>query len=208
MLFHRTILVACSALFATVLSSAAFAQCGSCGGWGVSAAVAFAPAPVYSGGCGGCGSVAVAVQPVVEVQPVVVQPVVEAVPIVPAPIAVGWSGGCGCGSCGGCSSTFGCQSAAVPSPYYIVNQGPVYSGPGVMIPYGTYSPGTGLANPAAYPYVGGPGYGYGPRPGFGHGPRPGFGYGYGARYGYGPHYGYGVHYGYGNPYRRPYGWRG
>ena len=35
MLFHRTILVACSALFATALSSAAFAQCGSCGGWGV-----------------------------------------------------------------------------------------------------------------------------------------------------------------------------
>src|SRR5271167_3647174 len=157
MLFHRTILVACSALFATVLSSAALAQCGSCGGWGVSAAVACAPAPVYWGGCGGCGSVAVAVQPVVEVQPVVVQPVVEAVPIVPAPIAVGWSGGCGCGSCGGCGSTFGYQSAVVASPYYVVNQGPVYSGPGVMVPFGTYSPTAGLSNPAAYPYVGGSG---------------------------------------------------
>src|SRR5271163_4820908 len=133
MSFHRTILVACSALFVTALTSSAFAQCGGCGGWGLSA-------PVYSGGCGGCGSAAVAyVQPVV-VEPVVeVQPVVEAVPIVVAPIGVdhwdtgGW-GGCGCGSCGGCSSTFGYHAAVVSSPYYVVNQGPAYSGPGVMVP--------------------------------------------------------------------------
>ena len=66
-------------------------------------------------------------------------------------------------SCGGCSSTFGYHAAAVPSPLYVVNQGPEYSGPGLTVPYGTYSPGTNLAGPAQYPYVAGPGYGYGPR---------------------------------------------
>jgi hypothetical protein len=190
MSFHRTILVTCSALFVAALTSATYAQCGGCGGWGFSAPVAYAP--LYSGGCGGCG--AVAVQPVVEVQPIAVQPVVEVqlVPIAAAPIAVGCGG---CGGCGGCSSTFAYQPV-VASPYYVVNQGPAYTGPGVMVPFGTYAPGAGLSNPAAYPYIGGPGYGYGPR------------YGYGPSYGYGPRYGYGARYGYGNPYRRPYGWRG
>jgi hypothetical protein len=74
----------------------------------------------------------------------------------------GGCGGGGCGGCGGCSSTFG-YHAAVPSPLYVVNQGPAYSGPGLTVPYGTYSPGTNLAAPGAYPYVAGRGYGYGPR---------------------------------------------
>jgi hypothetical protein len=54
-----------------------------------------------------------------------------------------------------------------------------------MVPYGTYSPAAGLAAPGAYPYIGGPRYGYGSR--YGYGPR----FGYGARYGYGPRFGYG-----------------
>ncbi|MGA8652768.1 MAG: hypothetical protein WB677_19520 [Xanthobacteraceae bacterium] len=63
MSFHRTILLACTVVLATVFGSAAFAQCGGCG--------------------------AVALQPVVAVQPVVLPPVVELQPIVAAaPIAV------------------------------------------------------------------------------------------------------------------------
>jgi hypothetical protein len=177
MSFHRTILVACIAVFATVFSSVAFAQ------------------------CGGCGGVAVTYVQPVAVQPVYVQPVVQAVPVVAAPIAVdrwdtnGWGGcGCcgGCGGCGGCSATFGYHAAVVPSPFYVVNQGPEYSGPGLMLPYGTYSPGANLAAPGGYPYVAGPGYGYGPRY-----PRP---Y-YGSRFAYQRHYW--------NPYRYyPHRWRG
>jgi hypothetical protein len=186
MSFHRTVLVACAAVFATVFSSVAFAQCGGCGG----VAVTYVQ-PIV-------------VQPVVEVQPVVVQPIVQA-----APIAVdcwdtnGWGGGgcgrcggcggCGgCGCCGGCSSTFGYHAAVGPSPLYVVNQGPEYSGPGLTVPYGSYSPATNLAAPAQYPYVAGPRFGYGPRY-----PRP---Y-YGSRFAYQRHYW--------NPYRYyPHRWRG
>ena len=64
----------------------------------------------------------------------------------------------------------------------------------MMVPYGTYSPAAGLAAPGAYPYIGGPRYGYGSR--YGYGPR----FGYGPRYGYGPRFGYGVRYGYGAHY--------
>ena len=184
MSFHRTILVAGAALFATVFSSAAFAQCGGCG-----VAVGYVQ-PIV-------------VQPVVGVPPVVeVQPVV---PVVAAPVAVdywdtnGWGCGCcgGCGGCGGCS-TFGYQAAVVPSPFYVVNQGPEYSGPGLMVPFGTYSPAYGVAAPGAYPYVAGRGYGYGRR--YGH-PYYG-GHYYGGRFAYQHHY-------WNNPYRYyPHRWRG
>jgi hypothetical protein len=212
MSFHRTILVAFAIASGTVFSSAAFAQCGGCG------AVAVAPVvPVQP----------VVVQPVVEVQPVVVEPAV--VPVAPAPIGVscwdtngycgggcgggcgGCGGGCGgfggfgggfggfgvgcgggCGGCGGCSATFGYHPVA-PSPLYVVNQGPEYSGPGLMVPFGTYSPATNVAAPGAYPYVAGRGYGYGPRY-----PHP---Y-YGSRYTYTGRY-------WGNPSRYyPHRWRG
>ena len=46
-----------------------------------------------------------------------------------------------------------------PSPLYVVNQGPEYSGPGLMLPYGTYAPGAAYAPGINYPYVG-PRYGY------------------------------------------------
>jgi len=75
------------------------------------------------------------------------------IPLAPAPIYVGpWSGswsdsprsfgpswvsgGCGCCSCGG-----------APSSLYVVDQGPTYTGPGVMEPFLTYTPAT------SYPYV-------------------------------------------------------
>ena len=37
---------------------------------------------------------------------------------------------------------------------YIVNQGPQYSGPGIMVPSLGYAPGEGVAVPGAYPYIG------------------------------------------------------
>src|SRR5271169_3509237 len=106
--FHRTILVAVATLFTAAMSSGAIAGC--CG-WGVSA-----PA-VYSSGGGGGVSMAAAVF----VQPVAPMPVVYG----------GWGGGCG-----GCGSSFGYAAAtyAPASPLYVVNQGPEYGGPGVMVP--------------------------------------------------------------------------
>jgi hypothetical protein len=191
MSFHRAILITFTAMFSGAFASGASAQCGNCaapatvtymqvapvqtyapvqpcGGCGAPVVYAQpAPQPVVMQGCGGCGT------PVVYAQPA---PVVQPVPVMAAPIAVDhWdTGGCGCGSCGGCqapvttcggcgSSTFGYHAAVVASPLYVVNQGPEYSGPGLMVPYGTYSPATNVASPAAYPYVSGPGYRYGPR---------------------------------------------
>ena len=69
MSFHRTILGMCTAVFATVFASAAFAQC--CGG--VAVAPVVAPVAV----------VQEVIQPVMAVQPVI-----PAVPVVAAPIAV------------------------------------------------------------------------------------------------------------------------
>jgi hypothetical protein len=170
--FHRTVLLAIVSVFATAFATAAQAQCGGC-----AAPIAYAAAPVYAGGCGGCGAslpltyAAPAPAPIVYAQPTCGScgcggcAIVQAVPVAPAPIAVdhwdtgGWVGGCGCGGCGGCAGAYGYQPIAAASPIYIVNQGPDYSGPGLMRPFGTYSPWTGLANPAAYPYIG-PGYAY------------------------------------------------
>jgi len=119
------------------------------------------------GGCGGCGAPTAAV--------------VFAQPVAPAPIAVGywggnwggptWSGswggygsggyGYGYGGCGGCGGR-GLIGYGAPSPLYVVNQGPYYSGPGLMVPYATYSPEAAYAPAADYPYASGNGYGYPP----------------------------------------------
>jgi hypothetical protein len=47
-----------------------------------------------------------------------------------------------------------------------VNQGPDYTGPGIMVPYRVYGPGAGYAPPPAYSYVTGEPYpaGYGMNP--------------------------------------------
>lgn len=47
-----------------------------------------------------------------------------------------------------------------PAPIYVVNQGPDYTGPGVMVPYRTWSPAAAFAPAIGDPYVPGPGYGY------------------------------------------------
>ena len=59
----------------------------------------------------------------------------------------------GCGNCGAVSYGCGnCGGYAVPS-LYMVNQGPVYSGPGLTVPYETYSPEMAYAPATDYPYV-------------------------------------------------------
>jgi hypothetical protein len=78
------------------------------------------------------------------------------VPLAPAPIYVGpWSGGwsltpwsfgaslVGSGGCGCC----GCGAA--PAPFYVVDQGPDFTGPGIMRPFATYTPAI------SFPYVSG-----------------------------------------------------
>jgi hypothetical protein len=72
----------------------------------------------------------------------------------------GWGGWSGCGwsgwnGCGGCVAGYYTNGFVVrdASPYYVVNQGPVFSGPAIV----TYP----VYQARSYPYVGGCGYGYG-----------------------------------------------
>ncbi len=74
------------------------------------------------------------------------------VPIAPGPIYVGpWSGGWSLTpqSFGASlDSSDGCGCGAAASPFYVVDQGPTYTGPNVMRPFLTYTP------PAIrFPYV-------------------------------------------------------
>jgi hypothetical protein len=173
MSFHRSLFVAVATLFAVGMAPSAFAQC--CGG--------YAPAPVYSqpAPCGGCGTPVYA-------------PIVYAIPVAPAPINVGcgvcgtptaavtfippvaptpvpaWNG---CGACAPAPVTWNpCNTCGVqtpvytqPAPLYVVNQGPDYSGAGMMVPFRTYAP------PAQYapgPYMPPYAHRYFPRPYYHH----------------------------------------
>jgi len=172
MSFHRATLVALATLFTVGTTSLAFAGCCE---WGT-------PAPVFYG-CGGCnrGLANIVYLPVAPA-PITVNdcggcaPVAYAEPVMPAPVAT-WSAGCGCG-----------QAA----PFYVTDQGPDYTGPGLMNPYRTWSQPTEAVD---YPYVSG-GYGYG----------HGYGYGYGRPYRHGPRYAYGAG-SYGHPHSMRHGWR-
>ncbi len=146
----RVAFFALVALFTAATTSIASAGC--CG-WGVQAPITYAPA-----GCGGCGAPSAAI--------------VYAAPVAPAPppVAVGWGWGAGCG----CHRAF--VYAATPAiqvtpvavaPIYVVDQGPDYTGPGIMVPFHTWAPAGGYVGPGAYPYRAG----YGPGPGY-FGPRP------------------------------------
>ena len=189
MSLHRVILVAVATVFSVGMTSMASACCD----FGYSTPVAYAAmTPVAYGGCGGgCAG------PVAPVAPVAAAPIGVTVAVTPfgGPCCSwngcgdcgwrawngwndwgggwGWGRGCGCGGCGGCARAVGSGA-----PLYVVNQGPVYSGPGIMIPYQTYSPDTAYAPAADYPYV--PGYGtppvagYGYNPGYGYGPTPAY----------------------------------
>jgi hypothetical protein len=87
------------------------------------------------------------------------------------PFLFGW--GNGCGGCG----YYGYRAALVEptyvarSPIYVVNQGPDYSGPGLMVPYPTWAPSAAYGPSFRYPYIRGYGYRH----------RYAYGYGYGWR---------------------------
>lgn len=161
MSFRRPVLLVLALLFTAGMSSVAAAGC--CG-WGVQAPVAYAPA-----GCGGCGAPTAAV--------------VYAQPVAPAPpVAVRrWAWGTRWGTAWGCGCRRAYFYAATPAveltpiaaaPIYVVNQGPDYTGPGIMVPYHTWTPSASYVVRGSYPYVAG--YGY-----------RGYRYGYHSRWGYG-----------------------
>lgn len=129
MSLHRAGLMAITTLLTVGLTSAASAGCCD---WGAAAPIAYAPPVAYgpSIGCGSCGAAVYAAPAVAYAAPAVY--------------------GTGCGGC-----ARGVTLIA-PSPIYVVNQGPHYSGPGIMT-YKTYSTG-GYAG--AYPYVYGAGTAY------------------------------------------------
>jgi hypothetical protein len=181
-----------------------------CCDWGYSAPVTYSS----YGGCGGCGTPTAAI---VFAQPVAPAPIVISNPVTAfgGPCcgfsgcgdcggcggcgAANWGGGCGgCGTanwgggCGGCGASVAYAAPAL----YVANQGPVYSGPGITVPYSTYSPDSAYAPAVNYPYVqgygaqdyGAQGYGaqgYGAQ-GYGAQAYPGY---YAHPY-YRPHYGY------------------
>src|SRR6202043_878182 len=143
--------------------------CGGCGApvtcCAPSVAAYAAPVPQWGGGCGGCG----------------------------APVGYGGYGG---GYGGGYSGCGNCGTPAVyttAAPLYVVNQGPAFEGPGLMVPYHSYAPPAEYAPPPAYPpYAGG--YGGG-----------GYAGGYGGGYGGGYAHPYPMHsrVAYGGGYYRP-----
>jgi hypothetical protein len=187
MSLHRVVLAGLAAVFTVSMTSLA-----SAGGWGWGAGWGSGWGG-WGGGCGICGAPSAAV---VYAQPVAPLPPPPPLPP-PAPIV-----GPGCG----CHSVLFAPPPAppieptpvAPAPIYVVNQGPEYSGPGIMVPYHTWRPTPGYG-PPGYHYAH---YGYGYR--FHYGPRWGFRYGY--RYGARP-WGYGARFAYhrpfvGHPYHR------
>jgi len=142
---YRALLVASAIAFTAAMTSVASACCD----WAPVAPVVYAqpaPLPVYAGGCGGCGcglcggcgGCA---------------PAVIAAPVLPAP-APAWG-------CGGCAATYIEPTPIAPAPIYVVNQGPDYTGPGIIVPYHTYSPAAAYSPAVDYPYVPNPAYAYG-----------------------------------------------
>jgi hypothetical protein len=160
MSLHRITLFGLAVSFVAGMTPAAFA------GWG--------------GGCGGCAAPSAAIvfaQPVAPLPPPVpmplpvnvgcgchAPPIAPPPPLLPPPAPVVWSGGCGCHA----PAIFAPPVPAAvptpiePAPIYVVNQGPDYTGPGIMVPFHTWTREPTFAPPAAYPYVPGYGYGYGP----------------------------------------------
>jgi hypothetical protein len=111
-------------------------------------ALALLPAaPAVAGGC--CGSASLYAQPQVA-------PVLWAQPV-PAPTVYAWPrySYSSCGGCGGASYYGGVSyyggAAVAKQPIYVVNQGPHYSGSGIMVTGRTWKKG-GYAG--YYPYVG------------------------------------------------------
>jgi hypothetical protein len=157
MLSKRVVLVGLAAVFTVGMTS--LASAGGWGGWG-------------GWGCGTCAAPSAAF--------VYAQPVAP----FPPPVTVGWGGGCGCGHRSVVYAAPPIEPTPIaPAPIYVVNQGPAYEGPGITVPFHTWTPVSG----------------YGPVIG----PRYGLGYGYRHHFGYGPRWGHG--YGPRLAYHRPFG---
>lgn len=159
---YRVTLFVLAGMFTAAMTSVASAGC--CG-WGVQAPIAYGPVAPPT-------AAAVYAQPVG--------------PVAPA-VAVGawgggwggwgWRGGCGCHRAFVYAAAPAVQVVPIASaPIYVVNQGPDYTGPGIVVPYHTWAPGGAYMGPGAYPYFPGYGGGYGVGGGFGYyGPGPGYG---------------------------------
>jgi hypothetical protein len=119
--FHRATIVILATLFTVAMTSVTSACCAlvAAGGTNSPNPVPIAPAPIYVGPWSGGWS------------------------LTPWSFGAGWAGWSGSGGCGCC----GCRVA--PSPVYVVDRGPDYTGPGVMVPFLTYTPTIG------FPYVSG-----------------------------------------------------
>ncbi len=134
MSLHRVMFVALATMFTAGTTSLAFAGCCH---WPT-------PAPVVYGGCGGCGA---ALAPVTYAAP----------PVQPVAVTVG-CGGCAAPiynapvGCGGCGPIAYPPVPLAPAPIYVVNQGPQFDGPGLMVPFRYYTPPVGYG-PGAYPYI-------------------------------------------------------
>lgn len=156
MSLYRVVLVGLAAVFTVGMTSLA-----SAGGWG------------WGGGWGsgwgsgwGCGTCAAPSAAVVYAQPVA--------PL-PPPVTVGWTGGCGCGHQSVVYAAPPIEPTPIaPAPIYVVNQGPAYEGPGITVPYHTWTPVSAYGPVIGHRY-GGYGYGYGYRRHFGYGSRWGYG---------------------------------
>jgi hypothetical protein len=152
MSLNRIVVVGLAAVFTVGMTS--FASAGGWGwggGWGGG----------WSSGCGGCAAPTAAI--------VYAQPVAPLPP--PVPVTVGWGGGCGCGHQSVVYAAPPIEPTPIaPAPIYVVNQGPTYEGPGITVPYHTWTPVSG----------------YGPTIGYHHH----FGYGHHWGYGYRPHLAY------------------
>lgn len=196
MSLHRVLVAVVATIFTAGISSAASARC--CG-WGAATPVAYAPVTYANAGCGHCGTPSAAV--------------VYAQPVMPAPVpvvATTWgSCGCACGCRGLISyASPGVEPIAIaPAPIYVVNQGPDYTGPGIMTPFHTWTQPDSYVVPGSYPYFSG--YGAWHRH-YGYAHRPLYRYGYRARYRFGARYRYGARRAfyrggvYGRPVRRVY----
>jgi hypothetical protein len=140
-------------LFTASMTSVASAGC--CG-WGVQAPVVYA-----STGCGGCGTPTAAVvyaQPVAPTPPPVVVRSWDWTRVAAPTWGNTWGGTWGT-NWGCCHRAFVYAATpavelmpVAPAPIYVVNQGPDYTGPGITVPYHTWSPASSYVVPGSYPY--------------------------------------------------------
>jgi hypothetical protein len=202
MSFQRSILVAIATLITVGMTQVALAQNG-CGGCGTAVyapviyATPIAPAPIAVG-CGNCGAPVTCCAPSVAAYAAPVPQWGGGCGGCGAPVGYGGYGGGYGGGYSGCGNCGGPAVYTTPAPLYVVNQGPDFEGPGLMVPYHSYAPPVEYAPPPVYPpyaggyagggYAGGYGAGYGGGYARPYAMRPHVAYGGGYYRGMAPHY--------------------